>query len=181
MSFRTLLVAVLLFLCGISQSVYGQRVSLKTNALGWATLSPNLGLELRLSRHNTLNLEGSFNPFKFGDHSLRHVMFSPEVRHWFSGRPQTRHFCGVMAVGGAYNVMLKDDIHHGMALGIGGTYGYSFVLGQRWSMELTAGVGFLHRSEKTRPHTSPSSEDRNRHINGFYPLKLGVNFVYILK
>ncbi|MBQ7635326.1 MAG: DUF3575 domain-containing protein [Bacteroidaceae bacterium] len=146
-----------------------QRISLKTNGLGWLTLSPNVGAEFRLSRHNTLNLEASVGYLTLGKRHQRHALFIPEVRHWFSARPQARWFCGAMLLGGAYKVKLSDTPHNGLALGIGVTGGYSFVLDQRWSLELSAGAGFLHRSEK------------HKNYNQLAPLKLGVSIVYILK
>ena len=74
-----------------------------------------------------------------------------------------------MLLGAAYKVKINDNPHKGLAMGVGVTGGYSFVLDKRWSLELTAGAGYLHRSEK------------KKHYNQLFPLKLGVNIVYILK
>ena len=158
-----------------------QRIMLKTNALGWGVLTPNLGLETRLSRHNTLNLEAYATPAHYGKYSWKHATFTPEVRHWFSGRPQARHFVGVMALGSVYDMMLCEDIHEGMALGLGVTYGYSFVLGKRWSLELTAGAGYLYRYEKELYRLADPISEYNHHKGHFSPLKAGVTFVYLLK
>ena len=149
--------------------VQAQRRGVKTNALGWLTCSPNMGGEFRVSRFNTINLEASAGYLTLGSRYQRHALVMPEVRHWFSARPQTRHFCGVMALFGVYNVKFSSDTHKGLAMGLGLTYGYSFVLKPRWSLELTAGAGFLHRSEQ------------NKQKNGFAPLKVGVSLVYFLK
>ncbi len=169
----------LLFTC--TGTLSAQRIMLKTNTLGWVTLTPNLGLETRLSRHNTLNLEAYATPAHYGKYRWKHATFSPEVRHWFSARPQARHFVGVMGLGSVYNMMLNEDTHEGMALGLGVTYGYSIVLGKRWSLELTAGAGYLYRREKEQYRFADPVEGINRHISSFSPLKAGVSFVYIIK
>lgn len=169
----------LLFACVLPLSA--QRIMLKTNALGWGTLTPNLGLETRLSRHNTLNLEAYATPAHYKKYRWKHATFAPEVRHWFSARPQARHFVGIMGLGSVYNMMLKEDNHEGMALGAGITYGYSQVLSRRWSLELTAGAGYLYRREKELYRFADPVEGINRHKSSFSPLKAGVTLVYIIK
>ena len=58
-------------LCAISFTVMAQTdlqkekgaiVGIKTNALYWGTATPNLGLEFRLARHWSLDLEAGLNP-----------------------------------------------------------------------------------------------------------------------
>lgn len=44
-----------------------QRVNVKTNALYWAVAAPNLGLEFRINRHVTFNLEGVVTRNKFNN------------------------------------------------------------------------------------------------------------------
>ena len=130
---------------------YAQRVSFKTNALYWGTLSPNAGVEFRLSRHYTLNLEGAVNPFTIGDYKIHSAAFTPEARYWFSGRPQAGHFVGIMGFGGIYSMAWNNTNHVGDAIGGGITYGYSFVLSRRWSLETTIGLGMLHVRERNTP------------------------------
>ena len=45
------------------QKEKGAIVGIKTNALYWGTVTPNLGLEFRLARHWSLDLEAGLNPF----------------------------------------------------------------------------------------------------------------------
>ena len=73
----------LCFAVAIAATACSQRVSFKTNALYWGTLSPNAGVEFRLSRHFTLNLEGAVNPFTIGDYKLHSAAFMPEARYCF--------------------------------------------------------------------------------------------------
>lgn len=158
-----------------------QRAMLKSNLLYWGTLSPNLGTELRLSRHFTLNIEAAANPFSIGDKKLHAVAVTPEARYWLSARPQAGHFVGLMALGSIYDVKFDGTVHNGDAIGAGLTYGYSFVLGRRWSLEATVGAGLLHVREKKYKETEDTPADANNTRNLFAPLKAGVTFVYILK
>ena len=158
-----------------------QRVSLKTNALGWLTLSPNMAAELRMSRHYTLNLDASVGLLKLGKYKTNHIAFAPEVRYWFSARPQTRHFVGVMAIGADYDWRLKDTCHKGDALGAGITYGYCLVLDRRWSIEATAGAGLLHQRDRKFAADAPQPAEPNNSKTRLAPLKLGLSVAYILK
>lgn len=159
-----------------------QRIAVKTNALYWAALSPNAGVEVTLSRHFTLNLEADFSPFgRGGNVGLRHVSFVPEVRYWFGGRPQTRHFIGASGMGTIYDLRFGNTRHDGDALGGGFTYGYSLVLNRRWSIEGTVGLGLLHRSEKHYAVGTPAPDSPNRTGFVFAPVKLGLSAVYIIR
>ncbi len=160
---------------------YAQRVSFKTNALYWGTLSPNAGVEFRLSRHFTLNLEGAVNPFTIGDYKLHSAAFMPEARYWFSARPQAGHFVGLMGFGGIYSMAWNHTNHMGDALGGGVTYGYSFVLSRRWSLETTIGLGMLHVREKKFAEGTTEPKEINHTKTIPAPLKAGITFTYILK
>lgn len=176
---RRFTMAALLAMIGLP--MMAQRVSVKTNALYWAGATPNIGVEFRLNRHFTLNVEGLGNRFKAGSKLDTRVLgFMPEARYWFSIRPQAGHFVGLMGMATDYDITLKNKIHKGDAVGAGVTYGYSFVLSRRWSMEATAGLGVLnvrkvdHRKGEPEPASATSSLKLT-------PMKLGLSFVYIIK
>ena len=80
-----------------------QRVAVKTNALYWAASTPNLGAEFRVNRHVTFNFEAAYNRIKVFNIDTRGAMITPEVRYWFSARPQTGHFVGIAGIGCHYN------------------------------------------------------------------------------
>lgn len=84
------------FLCALSFSAWAQNnlqkehgpvVGLKTNALYWATVTPNLGLEFRLAKHWSLDVEAGLNPFtgknddgSYGK-SIKHIRVHPEPQY----------------------------------------------------------------------------------------------------
>ncbi len=161
--------------------VQAQRVAVKTNALYWLTASPNLGVEFRMSRHISLNIEAAGNPFTIKDYKLRHATFNPELRYWFSARPQAGHFVGLMGFASAYDLHLKSRHYNGDAYGVGLTYGYSFVLSKHWSMEATAGLGVLRYREKKYRDGEQAPNGVNHTGFAPAPMKLGLTFVYIFK
>ncbi len=174
------LLLLMLFLTSFS-AVYAQRVSVKTNGIYWAMLSPNIGTEFRLSRCVTLNIDMMGTPVKFGDTKILTANIAPEVRYWFSGRPQTRWYVGGMVLGSIYEMSLGSKNHSGDAIGLGATFGYSFPLSKRWTLETAFGAGMLRcRDFKWNSGTEkPKTPNNSKFLPA--PLKAGVTIVYTFK
>ncbi len=105
-----------------TQIVNAQRVALKSNLIDWATLSPNLAMEVRLNQKFTLDISATTHPFSFtiADIKATHFRLQPELRYWFN-RPMARHFVGVGLLGGLYNLRVKEHFYEGDIWG-GGDY-----------------------------------------------------------
>ena len=129
-------------LCNTANS-YAQKVAVKTNLLYDATTTMNLGLEIGLGKKWSLDLSGNYNPWKFDDETrLRHWGVQPELRYWlcekFNG-----HFLGLHGHYAKYNVggmsFLSDNMEHhryqGHLWGGGISYGYQWLLGNRYIVE----------------------------------------------
>ncbi|WP_321438086.1 DUF3575 domain-containing protein [uncultured Bacteroides sp.] len=163
-----------------SSAAMAQRIALKTNALYWATLSPNIDGEFRLSRHVTLDLgvAGNFST-TVKDNTFKFQQVSPEVRYWFS-RPMARHFVGLTGFAANYNFKFNDTKYDGDALAAGLTYGFDWVLSRRCNLETTVGAGMLKYRCFDYPvdGVKPLSPNKDKTI--FAPLKLGVSFSYLL-
>ena len=160
-----------------------QRVALKTNALYWAAATPNIGAEFRINRHITFNFEAAYNRIKVFNIDTRGAAITPEVRYWFSARPQAGHFLGIAGIGCDYNFVHNGKRHIGDLYGGGLTYGYSFVLSRHWSLEGSLGVGLLHRHEKHYEEGTDVEVPSRANCSKWSPapLRAGVSFVYILK
>ena len=66
---------------------YLPKFAIKTNALYWATSTPNLGIEVGLAKKLTLDISGNYNPWKFGDdRQIKHWLVQPELRYWLCER-----------------------------------------------------------------------------------------------
>lgn len=160
---------------------FAQRVALKTNALYWLASTPNLGAEFRVNRHVTFNFEAAYNRIKVFNIDTKGAVINPEVRYWFSARPQAGHFLGIAGIGADYNFRHKGKRYKGDLYGGGLTYGYSFVLSRHWSLEATAGVGIAHLQGKKYAKDEKEPQEANVKEWKFIPVKAGVSFVYIIK
>ena len=94
---------------GVPAEGKGSMIGIKSNISYWATATFNLGAEVYLARHWTLELEAGLNPFSgknddgsYG-RSLKHLRLHPELRYWFC-ETFNGHFLGVHTPYLLYNV-----------------------------------------------------------------------------
>ena len=177
--------AVVLFsLWGGEQEAHAQQVGVKTNALMWAGMTPNLGCEVVVGEHSSVDLTafGHYKPYGIDS---RVVAFQPEYRYWFNGRPMVREYIGVAAMITSYDMTVNKYVYDGNALSIGLTGGYSFLLGSNWRLELCGGFGFLFFNQKQYYEANDYYVDKTVAANSqgykLFPAKLGVSFTYIIK
>ena len=176
----------------------GQEVAVKTNILGWASTTPNLGAEVALSPHWTLEFTGAYNPWTFSDNKkFKHYLLRPEARYWF-WESFNGHFLGAHAEFSQFNVggtklnpfalMLPDTDklrHEGTFYGVGISYGYSWILSPHWSLEAQVSAGYRrvdYRSYECprcgRP-TDPADPLYSK--NYFGPTKMAVSLIYMIR
>ena len=133
----------LVLLLVATTGVYGQKFAVKSNLLYDATATINLGVEVGLAKKWSLDLSGNYNGWKFGDEArMKHWLVQPEARYWlcekFNG-----HFFGLHAHYADYNVgglkflskNMENHRYQGNLYGAGLSYGYQWLLSDRWSME----------------------------------------------
>lgn len=172
-------------------------LSIRNNLAYDATGTPNLGLEVALSKRFTLGVDGSFKPwprFLFWDMDTktnpmqwRHFMVDAELR-FYPKQAFSKWFVGVGAVYMHYNVgaiplprrlfpSFRDERYQGDF--VGGTLfgGYSWWLGKHWRIEVEAGaaLGYAMYDRFDCPHCGTMLGHENR----FAVLpKIGLNFAY---
>jgi|WetSurMetagenome_2_1015567.scaffolds.fasta_scaffold222456_2 hypothetical protein len=175
--FGKLILFVLLLSC--YSTGMAQRIALKTNALYWATLSPNIEGEFRLSRHYTLDLGVMGNDMSKGRYRLKFVQAAPEVRYWFS-RPMSRHYIGLTTFVASYDLKIKDTNYKGDAIAAGLTYGFDWVISRRCNIETSLGAGLVRYRcfDYSVGDVRPSSPNKNKTV--FAPMKVGLSFSYLL-
>ena len=132
---------------------WAQQVAVKSNLLYDATATMNLGLEFGLARKWTLDIPFNYNPWKPANgRRLAHFGVQPEVRYWFCER-FTRMFVGIHAHYADFNVggwpkwsfiskNMQNNRYEGELYGAGFSFGRSWILKRRWSIEATFGVGY---------------------------------------
>lgn len=174
-----------------------QKVALKTNLFyGAYTFTPNIGLEVSLGGRSTLELSGGYNWFNRkgtaeNNKKLVHWLGQIEYRYWLCNR-FNGHFFGAHLLGSQYNIgghnlpMLfgqgSDQYRYsGWAYGAGISYGYSFYLGKRWSLEATIGVGYAQLDYDKYPCVKCGKKIATERKDYFGPTKAGLSIVYIIK
>lgn len=138
------------------------QVAVKSNLLYDATTTPNLGMEVGISRRSTMQLVYGLNPWKIDGRQFKHWLLMPEYRWWTCGK-FNGHFFGVHALGGQFNAgnielpipgkffkgedlqkEVQSKSYEGTFAGVGLTYGYQWILGRHWNLEAEVGVGYGH-------------------------------------
>ena len=104
-------ITVLLLLSLIIPRSSAQTLALRTNLLYDATLSPNLGVEVRLDSTWSAGVNVGFNAWdinKEKNKKWRHLLVSPNVRHYFGHKRDSLCVYGY-AKDGAYGI-LRDSV-----------------------------------------------------------------------
>ena len=186
---------LLLILC--VETVNGQNVALRTNLLYDATLTPNIGVEVRIDTTWTLGANVGLNAWdinKEENKKWRHILVAPHVRKYFLRDDSLRfrrtsyvegnliysHFnVGNTTIplglySGAKNRRLQGDL-----LALGAKYGYAWMMARDWWIEAEAGIaiGYAWFKEYDCAHCG-TFYGRGDRI--FLLPQLGINVIYII-
>ena len=190
---RKALILLLVTVCFGCYGSYAQQAAVKTNLLYDATSTLNLGVEFGLGRRWTLDVSGNYNPWTFSENrKMKHWLVQPEVRWWrctrFSG-----HFVGLHAHGGGYNwggmlpwgirpgAAVRNHRYEGWLAGAGVSYGYHWVLGNRWGLEATVGVGYAYLDYDKYPCAKCGRKIGSATEHYFGPTKAGITLIFMIK
>ena len=200
---KRFLIIVAVLLTAFANNVDAQKVAVKTNALYWATTTPNVGFEFALADRWTLELTGGYNPWIYNkEENLKalHWLASPEVRYWFC-ESFHGHFIGINANYTQFNISgipvpnafftlstnapremnLEEARNCGWAVATGLTYGYQFLLSPRWNLELTAGFGLWYTEYDRFESRKCGLFDQAIYKHALGPTSLGISFIYLIK
>ena len=181
------------FLLTTGQHLPAQNIAIKTNALYWATTTPNAGVEMSLGEKSTAQMFFGLNPWKQsgGDQSsLRHWMLMLEYRHWFC-QSFNGWFVGAHLMGGEFNAggvklpfgLLSTLEHHryeGWFVGGGITAGYQWPLSRHWNLETSLGFGYDYIQYDKMKCGSCGEKLKTGHTNYVGPTKAAVSLVYVI-
>lgn len=183
---KILIMSVVLFAAGLvlGPEARAQRLALKTNALEWVALSPNMAVEARVSRRVSLQLAVSGCPFDFAvaGYNWKNYRIDPEVRYWFN-RPMARHFMALSFTAAGYRLRHNDHHLNGDVVAAGISYGYALVLSDHWNMEAEIGAGIGHFSAYDYRGSHGQSGLTSKNYKKFLPvpIRVGISFSYIFK
>lgn len=108
-----------------------------------AAMMPNVGCEFVVGERSSIDLS-AFGSINIYGNKAKMIGFQPEYRYWFNGRPMTREFIGVAALGASYDITWGRHIYQGDAAGAGITFGYCFNLNKRLNIECYGGFGAVY-------------------------------------
>lgn len=196
--------AIVCILCSATSVVKAQNVVLKNNIAYDAIKTPNLSVEFGLSPKWTLDTQVGANFFFYKKDATSsnykttkwsHWLVQPEFRYWTCER-FNGWFLGAHAHGGMINIG-GIDLHHfildsgakdmkhyryeGYFYGAGVSAGYHWVLGKRFNLEASLGLGFARiHYDKFR---CKSCGEKIGKGNATYlgPTKVALSLVYVLK
>ena len=119
-------------------------LSLRANLLRWATLTPDVGIEWRITPSVGIAVNGSWTSWTWQDNDRRYALWevAPEVR-WYMGK-EKRGYLGAMFKAGQFNYKLSATGRQGDLLGGGITGGYQLRLSDALSLDFNVAVGCLH-------------------------------------
>lgn len=172
---------------------HAQKVALKTNLLYDATLTANIGAEVKLAPQWTGDLSGNLNAWAINDHRWKHWLIQPEARYWFC-QAFSGHFVAAHLLAGQYNFgnldmnfkllgsdfgKLKDYRYQGWMGGAGIAYGYSWILNRHWNIEAELGIGWVYtRYDEFECKDCGQKIQTDQPHNYFGPTKAAVNLIY---
>lgn len=174
-----------------------QHVAIKTNALAYTIVTPNLGFEVKISEQWSASLHGEYNPFSFGKWkdaegnlttpNTQFFMLMPEAKYWFS-HTFSQHYVGLHGLFGTFNVgglnsfipRLKRFRYQGSFYGGGISYGYQLPLSEKWGVDFTLGVGYLRFYHKRYQARDKGDFLNEAYHNYFGITKLGITFSYYI-
>ena len=171
-----------------------QDVAVKTNLLYDVSATVNLGVEVGLAPKWTLDLSGNLNAWNVNENKRwKHWMVQPEARYWFCER-FSGHFLGIHAHAGQFNLgglqnnskflgtdfsQLSNNRFQGYGLGAGVAYGYAFILGKHWNLELELGAGYVYANYDIFECTGCGRRVGHDDHHYFGVTKAAINLVYV--
>lgn len=160
-------------------TVRAQKIGVKTNALYWIAVTPNVGVEIAMSPKTTFEFSGAYNPWTFADDKkMRFLLIQPEVRYWFCERFEG-HFIGIHLHGAQYFGGFTRVRYDGYLAGGGFSYGYDWILSPRLNLEAVIGIGYARLWYDKSPRIYCEKCRIPETLNYFGPTKVGLSLVYL--
>ena len=160
-------------------TIYAQTIGIKTNALGWVALQPNLGLDVGIGDMFSFNVEGMFGPFILSNGYRMKVQGAQgEFKYWFKEKFHGPAI-GVYGNWAKYDYALAKYRYLGDMYGTGVSFGYTWFLCSNWALELVGGIGWEHFKQENkylRKDPLVCFGPASRNYVGLN--RIGVNFIY---
>ncbi len=186
-----------------STGAFSQKVALKNNLAYDALKTPNLSLEFSMGRKWTLDTQVGMNFFfytqdatssRYKTKKFSHWLVQPELRYWtcdvFNG-----WFFGLHAHGGQMNIggidvpfvlqkgdgKMKEHRYEGYFWGGGLSAGYQWVLSNRFNIEASLGIGYVHTRYDKYKCTTCGQKQGKGDADYIGPTRAAISIIYMLK
>lgn len=156
-------------------------LSLRANLLRWATLTPDLGLEWRISPAWGILVNGSWTSWSWNDKDRRYALWEvmPEVRYYMG--KEKRGYLGAMYKAGEFNYKFSGIGRQGDLMGGGITGGYQLHLNKHLALDFSVAVGCLHADyEKYTVIDGVRTHAGKEMKNWWGPVNAGITLVWKL-
>ena len=156
-------------------------LSLRANLLRWATLTPDVGIEWRITPSVGIAVNGSWTSWTWQDNDRRYALWevAPEVRYYMG--KEKRGYLGAMFKAGQFNYKLSGTGRQGDLMGGGITGGYQLRLSDALSLDFNVAVGCLHADyEKYEVIDGVRVRAGKETKNWWGPVNAGVTLVWKL-
>ncbi|HIR71974.1 MAG TPA: DUF3575 domain-containing protein [Candidatus Coprenecus pullicola] len=156
-------------------------LSLRANLLRWATLTPDVGIEWRITPSVGIAVNGSWTSWTWQDNDRRYALWevAPEVRYYMG--KEKRGYLGAMFKAGQFNYKLSGTGRQGDLMGGGITGGYQLRLNKALSLDFNVAVGCLHADyEKYEVIDGVRVRAGKETKNWWGPVNAGVTLVWKL-
>ena len=164
-------------------------LAISTNLLYDAGTAFNLGVEVPIGRHLSINADAIYNNMAFSEGRLLDVKLADlQLYYYFNdkGPALKGWFVSAGGGGGVYNIATKTKGWEGDVFYLMGGTGYSFQLGpesSHWRLRLEAGMGPLWTDFKyyERNDKGELYHKRNDHLDWGLPTNVEVSLIYLFQ
>ena len=156
-------------------------LSLRANLLRWATLTPDVGIEWRITPSVGIAVNGSWTSWTWQDNDRRYALWevASEVRYYMG--KEKRGYLGAMFKAGQFNYKFSGTGRQGDLMGGGITGGYQLRLSDALSLDFNVAVGCLHADyEKYEVIDGVRVRAGKETKNWWGPVNAGVTLVWKL-
>lgn len=205
MKMNNCMIKKILFLVFLSCSMgaFSQKIAIKNNLMYDALKTPNLSFEFSVGRKWTFDTQVGMNFFfaekdvtssRYKTKKFSHWLVQPELRYWacdvFNGWFFGLHFHGgQMNIGGIKlpfilqkgRERMKDYRYEGHFWGGGLSAGYQWVLSNRFNIEASLGIGFVHTRYDKYQCTTCGKKLGKGDADYVGPTRAAISIVYMFK
>ena len=153
-----------LFFCTHS---FAQKVAIKNNLAYDALKTPNLSLEFSMGRKWTLDTQVGMNFFFYTQDATSSRYKTKKASHWL-----------VLQKGDG---KMKEHRYEGYFWGGGLSAGYQWVVSNRFNIEASLGIGYVHTRYDKYKCTTCGKKEGKGDADYIGPTRAAISIIYMLK